>query len=650
MMQVVATAGHVDHGKSALVRALTGREPDRLAEERRRGLTIDLGYVWIDLVADGRTVTVAFVDVPGHDRFLTNMLAGVGAVNEVLFVVAADDGWSAQSEEHLEIVTLLGRRLTAAVVTKTTPAGPARTSEVIAQVRERLARAGAGQVPVLAVDALDGHGLEELRTVLVRRLSPSPGPSGHARADGQDAAAAAAGDATGAPDGSFPRLWVDRVFSVAGAGSVVTGTLTSGRLRRGDQVAVLPGPTRGRIRDLRTLEVQVEEATAPARVAVALAGVDHDVLARGTTLVGVRANGSPAGLVSDAMDVWLEVLDHGMVGHRGAWQIHLGTAHREARLLPLLGDLQPGEQGPARLEVAGPLPVRIGDRFVLREVGRRVTAAGGTVLEPSPSRTRRGVSERLEHAEALEAVHDAEEGGPRAGAVVSLRGGASPLEGLEAAFGQPLRVTLEDDPRLTVVDEQIVQQDRYVRWQAAAVAAALELGADDPVVTHDQLLATVVADSCPRSLWPAVLRAVLVAGEVEDVGGRVVHRDHLDAYRAGRHTRREQLLAALAGPGLTFVDADRVVDAHGMPRFEVQPLLDTGKLLQRDGLLFTPATVERAIDALDTGPGAAGAPFTASDARQAWQLTRRHAVPLLEHLRATGRTTFDGTHHRRATR
>jgi selenocysteine-specific elongation factor len=505
MMQVVATAGHVDHGKSALVRALTGREPDRLAEERRRGLTIDLGYVWTDLVAGGRRVTVAFVDVPGHDRFLTNMLAGVGAVDEVLFVVAADDGWSAQSEEHLEIVTLLGRRITAAVVTKTTPAGPARTSEVVAQVGERLARDGAGQVPVLAVDALDGHGLEELRTVLVRRLSPSPGPSGDAGADGQDAAVAAAGGVTGGPAGPFPRLWVDRVFSVAGAGTVVTGTLTSGRLRRGDQVAVLPGPGRGRIRDLRTLEVQVEEATAPARVAVALAGVDGELLARGSVLVGLRPNGSPAGLVSDAMDVWLEVLDHGVVGHRGAWQLHLGTAHREARLLPLLGELQPGEQGPARIEVAAPVPVRIGDRFVLREVGRRITAAGGTVLEPSPPRARRGVSERLEHAEALEAVHDAGAVGLRLGALVSLRGGASPLAGLEAAFGQPLRVTLERDPRLTLVDERVVEHDRYERWQLAAVVAARELGADDPVVTHDQLLATVVTDGCPRSLWPAVL-------------------------------------------------------------------------------------------------------------------------------------------------
>lgn len=664
-MQVVATAGHVDHGKSALVRALTGREPDRLAEERRRGLTIDLGYVWTDLRAAGGSVTVAFVDVPGHDRFLTNMLAGVGAVDEVLFVVAADDGWSAQSQEHLEIVTLLGRRITAAVVTKAIPAGPARTSEVVAQVRERLARVGAGQTPVLAVDALDGAGLDELRTVLVRRLSPCPNSpdevadedggaaasaaGGAAASAAGGAAAAAAGGISGASDRAFPRLWVDRVFSVAGAGTVVTGTLTSGRLRRGDQVAVLPGPSRGRIRDLRTLEVQVEEAMAPARVAVALAGVDGGLLARGSVLVGLRANGNPTGVVSDAMDVWLEVLDHGPVGHRGAWQVHLGTAHREARLLPLLGDLQPGEQGPARLEVAGPVPVRVGDRFVLREVGRRVTAAGGTVLEPFPSRSRRGVSERLEHAEALEAVRDAGGGGRHLGALVSLRGGASPLEGLEVAFGQRLQVVLERDAQLTVVDEQVVEQQRFGRWQAAAVAAARELGVDDPVVTHDQLLAAVTADGCPRSSWPAVLRAVLASGDVEEVGGRVVHRDHLATYRAGRCARREQLLAALAGPELTFVDTDRGVDEYGVARFELQPLLDAGEVLQRDGLLFTPGTVERAIGALDDGPGAGGAPFTASAARRVWQLTRRHAVPLLEHLRATGRTTFDGTHHRRVT-
>ncbi|MFU8840104.1 MAG: SelB C-terminal domain-containing protein [Nitriliruptoraceae bacterium] len=646
-MQVVATAGHVDHGKSALVRALTGREPDRLEEERRRGLTIELGYVWTELHAGGQTMTVAFVDVPGHDRFLTNMLAGVGAVDEVLFVVAADDGWSAQSEEHLEIVTVLGRRLTAAVVTKATPAGPVRTAAVVADVRERLARAGAVAVPVVAVDALDGFGLDELRTTLVQRLSRSSDTPSVAGAVDPDR------DPAHLVDGAFPRLWVDRVFSVAGAGTVVTGTLTSGQLRRGEQVAVLPGPTRGRIRDLRSLEVPVPVATAPARVAVALAGVDGDRVDRGSALVGLRTGGAPAGVVSEALDVWLEVLQHGGVGHRGAWQVHLGTAHRVARVLPLLGELRPGEQGPARLEVEGPLPVRIGDRFVLREVGRRITAAGGTVLDPAAARSRRGVTERLVHAEALEAVlgavRDARNGASPADAVVALRGGITGLQELEGALGRPLVPALDDDPRLVVLDGEVTERQRLARWRSVAVEAARELAADDLVVTHDQLLAAVESHGCPRTLWPAVLRAVLASGEAVEVGGRVVHRDHLDDYRAGRRERQGQLLAELEGPGLVVVDTARVVDGYGMARFELQPLLDTGRLVQRDGLLFAPATVERAVEALDAGPGAGGAAFTASDARQVWGLPRRHAVPLLEHLRATGRTTFDGTHHRRAT-
>jgi selenocysteine-specific elongation factor len=364
-------------------------------------------------------------------------------------------------------------------------------------------------------------------------------------------------------------------------------------------------------------------------------------------LVGLREDGAPAGVVSQAMDVWLQVLEHGPVGHRGAWHLHLGTAHREARVLPLLGDLQPGEQGPARLEVAGPVPVRAGDRFVLREVGRRITAAGGTVLEPAPARSRRGVSERLEHAEALEAVHDAGADAGLATALVALRGGATAMEELEAVIGRSLDATLADDARLTVIDGVVADRSCLERWQTAAVAAARAEAADDPVVTHDQLRSAVESDGCPRSVWPAVLRAVLASGEVEEVGGRVVHRDHLDVYRAGRRAREDRLVAALTSPELAFVDIDRVADEYGLARFELQPLLDDGQLLQRDGLLFTPDAVERAVAALDAGPGAGGAPFTASDARQAWGLTRRFALPLLEHLKATGRTTFDGTHHRR---
>lgn len=661
-MRVVATAGHVDHGKSALVRALTGREPDRLAEERRRGLTIDLGYVWTDLAVDGRSVTVAFVDVPGHDRFLTNMLAGVGAVEDVLFVVAADDGWSAQSEEHLEIVTLLGRRIVAAAVTKAAPAGAARTADVVAEVRDRLADVGLTGTPVLAVDALEPSGLEELRAALVAALAPD----GAGTASGQDAVL------------SFPRLWVDRVFTAAGAGTVVTGTLTSGRLQRGGQVAVLPGGVRGRIRELRSLEVSVEAATAPARVAVALAGVDSDQVDRGDALVGLRRDGAADGVATQALDVSLAALPHGVVGNRGAWQLHLGSARREARVLPLLGELQPGEHGLARIEVEVPLPARIGDRFVLREVGRRRTAAGGTVLEVAPPHTRRGVTARLVHAEALEEIRNAHSTPDRVAAVVALRGGAARLTALEAAVGAPLAATLDEGGPVAQLETMLVARERLAEWVTAAATAARAAptvpAVDAPLVSRDQLAGAITDRGCPTTLVPAVLRAALENGEVVDVGGRVLHRDHHDTYLAGRSARQERLLAALDGradapgsahgderadqpgdgrgdaAGLVLLDSVEVEEVHGVPRFELQPLLDAGTIVQRDGVLFTPATVTSALERLEAGPGAGNAPFTASDARQAWGLTRKHAVPLLEQLRAAGLTTFDGTHHRRSTR
>ncbi|MEX2548998.1 MAG: SelB C-terminal domain-containing protein [Nitriliruptoraceae bacterium] len=626
-MDVLATAGHVDHGKSALVRALTGREPDRFAEELRRGLTIDLGFVWTTLSKGDAQRTVAFVDVPGHDRFLTNMLAGVGPVSDVLLVVAADDGWSAQSEEHLEIVTLLRRRIVAAVVTKTTPAGPTRTAEVLEDVHARLAAAGASATPVVAVDALDGSGLDALRDALLARLTAP-------RTDDQ----APAVDA---------RLWIDRVFSVAGAGTVVTGTLSSGRLERGDRVSTLPGGQRGRIRELRSLEVSVDEVTAPARVAVALAGVDADQVERGDALVGLRRDGTPTALATHSLDVWLEVLPHAAVGHRGAWQLHLGTARRDARILPLLGELQPGDEGPVRIELEVPVTARVGDRIVLREIGQRITVAGGTVLDVEPSRRRRGQTERLLHAEALDAVRSAAGPAETVAAVLAARGGSAPLTRLEAAVGHPLGEVLDAGDGLRELGGQVVERERFDGWVTLVAAAAQQPSDPSGIVSRDEVLAAARADGCPEELAAGVLRSAVEAGLLTDVGGRVVHRDHVAAYEASRQRRQQALLDALLRDPPTFITLEQAAAEHDVPRFEVQMLLEDGRLLAHGDLLFTPDTLHRAVRVLDAGPAADGAAFTASEARQAWGLPRRHAVPLLEYLRATGHTTFDGAEHRR---
>src|SRR4051794_40422584 len=256
-MYVVATAGHVDHGKSTLVRALTGMEPDRWAEERRRGLTIDLGFAWTALSNDER---VAFVDVPGHERFVTNMLAGLGPAPAVMLVVAADEGWMPQSEEHLQAIAALGTSYLLLVVTKADVTAP---DEALAQSRARLAAAGLTCAGEVAVSAVTGAGLDELRRLL-DGLVPALLP----------------------PDADAPvRLWVDRAFSIRGAGTVVTGTLGAGQLRIDDELILLPANRRVSIRGLQSLNTEREQVRATARVAVNLRGVDRDDVGRGMTLV-----------------------------------------------------------------------------------------------------------------------------------------------------------------------------------------------------------------------------------------------------------------------------------------------------------------------------------------------------------------------------
>ena len=260
-MYVVATAGHVDHGKSTLVRALTGMEPDRWAEERRRGLTIDLGFAWTAL-SNGEQV--AFVDVPGHERFVTNMLAGLGPAPAVMFVVAADEGWMPQSEEHLQAIAALGTSRLLLVITKADVAAP---DEALAQCRGRIASAGLMCAGEVVVSAVTEAGIDELRRLLdglVRALPP--------------------------PDANAPvRLWVDRAFSIRGAGTVVTGTLAAGRLRIDDELTLLPANRRVSIRGLQSLNTEREQVQATARVAVNLRGVDRDDVERGMTLVAQGA-------------------------------------------------------------------------------------------------------------------------------------------------------------------------------------------------------------------------------------------------------------------------------------------------------------------------------------------------------------------------
>jgi selenocysteine-specific elongation factor len=357
-MHVVATAGHVDHGKSTLVLALTGMDPDRFEEEKRRGLTIDLGFAWTALPS-GRGV--AFVDVPGHVRFLKNMLAGVGAVDACLFVVAATEGWKPQSEEHLRILELLGIRhgLVALTMVGLVSSDDAELARL--EVLDRLEGTFLAGAELVPVDAPSGIGLHDLRQAIDRLLERTPT----------------------ATDRGRPRLWVDRAFAATGAGTVVTGTLAGGGLRVDDELVLMPRGRPVRVRALQSLNHAVDEIGPGNRVAVNLTGVGRDDVARGDALV--RAGQWHVTSTVDASLEVLAALDH-EVSRRGAYLAYVGSGEHPVRLRVLgrLGQIDPGHTGAVRLRLATALPLVPGDRYVLRESGRSETVGGGEVLDVDP--------------------------------------------------------------------------------------------------------------------------------------------------------------------------------------------------------------------------------------------------------------------------
>ncbi|HEX6395726.1 MAG TPA: selenocysteine-specific translation elongation factor [Acidimicrobiales bacterium] len=358
-MTVVATAGHVDHGKSTLVRFLTGTDPDRLEEEKARGMTIDLGFGFATLPS-GREL--GFVDVPGHSRFVKNMLSGVTTVGACLFVVDATEGWRAQSEEHLRILELLGVQHGVVAITKVGLANTDTVELAGLEVAERVAGTFLANADTVFVDAPAGIGVVELRAAMDRMIAAMPD----------------------SPDIGRPRLWIDRSFAIRGAGTVVTGTLTGGRVSVDEEMVIEPAHTRVRVRGLQSRNGELDSVGPGRRLAVNASGVEHHQVRRGDALVSPHR-----WHLTSCFDASLTVLDGpGIpVGSRGAFRVHVGSGSVPARLRPLgrLKAIGPGETGAARIWVQGrALPLLPGDRYVLREMGRATTIGGGEVLDVDP--------------------------------------------------------------------------------------------------------------------------------------------------------------------------------------------------------------------------------------------------------------------------
>ena len=584
-MYVVATAGHVDHGKSRLVRALTGIEPDRWDEEKQRGLTIDLGFAWTAL-ASGRHV--AFVDVPGHERFLGNMLAGVGPAPVVCFVVAADEGWQEQSGDHRDAVAALGISDGLIVVTKADRA-PERVADVVAQARAELAGTGLAEAPAVVVSAQDGTGLDRFRTALDDVLARVPAPDPDARV----------------------RLWIDRTFTISGAGTVVTGTLTAGTLRAGDRMVLrgAAGEQDVTVRSLQSQNTSVPEIGPTNRVAVNLRGTSKDAIHRGDTLLTPRA-----WPVTDVLEVrrergepFTEVPEQVVV--------HAGTAGVGARLRPL-------DAEHARLQLDHPLTLVPGERLVLRSPGARVALGGARVLDVDPpALNRRGAASR----EAARLAEIPEHGDPVAetvkyGAVSAARLRLLGFPAEAAPAGSPVLVT----------DGWWIHTAHLDRWARELRDAVAALRAREPLAPGLSRGAAATALGEPAA---HVLRAVVTRAGLEERDGYLLVPGH-----GGGLGAAETAVAALEDRlrATPFAAPEAYeLDDLGLGSRELAAAQRLGRLLRLPGdVVLLPTAPALAMRELARLPQ----PFTTSQARQAWGTTRRVAIPLLEHLDAKGWT------------
>ena len=374
-MYVIGTAGHVDHGKSTLVKSLTGIDPDRWEEEQRREMTIDLGFAWFTLPS-GRSVSL--IDVPGHERFIKNMLAGVSGFDAALLVVAADESLMPQTSEHLAILDLLQVRHGLVVISKADLVDGEWLELVQDEVRERLHGTSLEHAPVVAVSARSGQGLDLLRQQLDQLLDAIP-----SRTTGHGA----------------PRLPIDRAFTIGGFGTVVTGTLVDGSLQIGDELELLPSGLKARVRGLQIHNQKTEQVLPGTRVAVNLAGIHHRAINRGDVLV------PPGSLIpSDRLDLRLRLLHDapGPISQNVALDLFSGASEVRCRVTLLDTErLEPGGEGWVQLRLSKPIAVARGDRAILRIASPSRTIAGGTIIDPHPPRHRRFRAEVLSGLEIL---------------------------------------------------------------------------------------------------------------------------------------------------------------------------------------------------------------------------------------------------------
>lgn len=579
-MPLIGTAGHVDHGKSTLIQALTGRDPDRWALEKERGLTIDLGFAWMTL--PGGT-TVSFVDVPGHEKYLKNMLAGIEAIDLALFVVAADEGWMPQSEEHLAVLDLLDVEHGVVALTKIDAVDDDLGRLAATEVADRLSGTTLSDAPIVAVSARDRIGLDRLTAELEKHLPAS------------------------VPDKSRPRLWVDRVFAAHGAGTIVTGTLLDGGLTVAEEVDILPQGISARVRGIQSHEQQTESVGPGRRIALNLSGVDHHQISRGDMV------GRPGQwLMTDRVTVGITSARYvESLPAKGDYQIHIGSGAHRVRIIGL-------SEGVALLKLARPLPLVAGDRFILRDTGRKLVTAGGRVLDPSPPPR---VSRALTLSRTIDPSATPDE---IADSLLAARGAAPALELEIHSGGGTAR-------RSRQMAGMVVTADRLAELTNVATALVRRAYEEHPL--RNGLPLATLAETLGLDV-EAAATVVTESGELTRIGpdvGLTGREARLSSDQESSWVEAERRLASsLAVPGES--DLGLEPDVIGLK-------LRTGELVRiAPGLVYLTGQIDQLKGAIsEMGEG-----FTVSQFRDATGLSRKYAVPILEWSDKEGLTVRRG--------
>ena len=612
---IVGTAGHIDHGKSALVKALTGTDPDRWEEEKRRGITIDLGFASLDVhSAAGEAIRIGFVDVPGHERFVRNMLAGVGGMDIVLLIVAADEGVKPQTREHFDICWLLSIPRGITVITKSDLVDAETLDVVRMEVAEFVRGSFLESAPVVPVSALAGTGLEHLRQEIAKIAAEVPAKST-----------------------SMPfRLPIDRVFTMKGFGTVVTGTLISGSVGREQEVEVLPDRRRARIRGIQTHGVSEDGAFAGQRTALNLAGVSTEELWRGQMLV------MPDTLRSSVtVDVWLTMLpDAKPLKQRAPVHVHAFTAETVAQVGLIDGEVMaPSASGYACLHLANPMALVPGDRFIIRQFSPLVTIGGGVVLDNAPRWRRREVPRHLEFLEVMRTGN--------ASAMLMARIERRAEDGL--LLSEAVAETGWTETRLQEVAEQLAREGRILRSGSLLVSQKdVEQATEDvrfvlerfhnqnplaPGISREELREKSALSSASFEL---VLKLLTESGKAE-VQGELVRLHGRGVQMKDEETEAKLVIeaafstAGLKVPALKEVMAGLKIDRVRAQKIVTLLLRDRVLVKLSDDLVFH----REALDQLKEKVRAMRSQTPQIDVarfKYATGVSRKYAIPLLEYL------------------